>query len=213
VVAVFTDGTLRQAAQTVPNGGWSGWSNLGGVALRGNVALARNADGRLEAFAVGGDGVVYNIWQQVPNGQGGWSPWSSLADKALPSIANIATISSNEGRIYVFLMGADGAVSYRAQASPNGPWANTVHLGGQGLLWPCVVGMNPDGRLEIFVTGGDHAVHNRWQVDRSQPEAWSDWVNLGARDLHAGISAGADHTGELVLYVVGGDGALYRGPR
>jgi hypothetical protein len=213
IVAVFGDGALHDIWQTAPNGNWSGWASLGGVALQGNVALAGNADGRLEAFVVGGDGVAYHIWQQSPNGQGGWSGWANLADPSLPPAADLEAIRASDGRLYVFLMRNDGAISYRAQVAPNGGWAGPVHLFGHDLRWPCAIGLNPDGRLEAFVIGGDRHLYNRWQIDQARPDQWSDWVNLGGRDLHAGIAVGPDHLNELVLYVIGGDGQLYRGPR
>lgn len=213
IAAVFGDRVLYHVAQVTPNGGWGNWASLQGHDLQGSVSLARNADGRLEAFAIGGDGVVYHIWQQGPNGQGGWSGWASLADPSLPAITNLTAVPGGDGRLYAFLMRSDGAVSYRAQVAPNSGWAPPVHLFGQSLLWPCAVGLNPDGRLEIFVIGGDRHLYNRWQIDVAQPDAWSQWVNLGGRDLHAGIAVGADHSDELVLYVIGGDGQLYRGPR
>lgn len=210
---MFKDGALHDVWQTAANGAWSGWANLQGHDLQGNVSLARNADGRLEAFAIGGDGVVYHIWQQSPNGRDGWSGWASLRDPSLPAITNLTTVVASDGRLYAFLMRSDGAVSYRAQETPNGGWAAPVHLFGHDLRWPCAVGLNPDGRLEIFVIGGDQHLYNRWQVGVAQPDVWSQWINLGGRDLHAGIGVGPDHAGELVLYVVGGDGQLYRGPR
>jgi hypothetical protein len=61
--------------QTAPNGGWGNWSTLAGHDLR-ELALGRNADGRLELFALGGDHYVYHIWQIAPNG--GWGNWSFL---------------------------------------------------------------------------------------------------------------------------------------
>lgn len=213
IAAVFGDRVLYHLGQVTHSGGWGNWASLQGHDLQGNVSLARNADGRLEAFAIGGDGVVYHIWQQGPNGQGGWSGWANLADPSLPRITNLTAVPGGDGRLHAFLMRSDGAVSYRAQVTPNGGWAPPVHLFGHDLLWPCAVGLNPDGRMEVFVIGGDQHLYNRWQISAAQPDVWSQWVNLGGRDLHAGIGVGADHSGELVLYVIGGDGQLYRGPR
>ncbi len=134
VVAVWGDGALHDAWQTAPNGGWSGWASLAGHDLHGEVTLGQNAGGRLEAFVVGGDGVVYNRWQLGPNGQGGWSDWSSLRDPSLPRIADLAAANGADGRLFVFLMQSNGALSYRAQAGPNAGWAAPVHLQGHDLL-------------------------------------------------------------------------------
>jgi hypothetical protein len=44
-------------------GGWSGWVPLGGR-ITTNPAVARNHDGRLEAFARGTDNALHHIWQK-----------------------------------------------------------------------------------------------------------------------------------------------------
>src|SRR6266508_3900860 len=70
-----------------------------------------------------------------------------------------------------------------------------------------------DGRLFVFVIGGDRQVYNRWQTDPAAPDTWSDWSSLGRRQIQAGIGLGATPTRELELFVIGGDGKLYRRPR
>lgn len=47
-----------------------GWASLGGV-ITSNIAVGRNADGRLEVFARGTDNAVWHRWQVRPNN--GWS--------------------------------------------------------------------------------------------------------------------------------------------
>ena len=55
-------------------GGNFGWAN---------VVAGKNTDGRLEVFAVGADGQMYNKWQLAPNG--GWSSgWASLGGSLNP---------------------------------------------------------------------------------------------------------------------------------
>ncbi|KAH6715963.1 peptidase S8/S53 domain-containing protein [Leptodontidium sp. MPI-SDFR-AT-0119] len=67
--------------QTTPNGAWSGWYNQlpdtsgGPVPVDGSVALAPNADGRLEMAMLGFDSAVWHIWQTAVNN--GWSAPSS----------------------------------------------------------------------------------------------------------------------------------------
>lgn len=40
------------------------------------IAVAKNADGRLELFALGGDHFIYHKWQETPNGD--WGDWFFL---------------------------------------------------------------------------------------------------------------------------------------
>src|SRR5262245_55911094 len=58
-----------------PGGNWGNWSATGGFGAVGwqQMAVASNADGRLELFGlVGGD--VYHLWQTTPGGS-----WSSAS--------------------------------------------------------------------------------------------------------------------------------------
>jgi hypothetical protein len=84
VFAVAAGGMISHAWQTAPNGGWSGWANTGGPAAgftNDSPAVATNADGRLEVYAVGSDRDLYHVWQTAPNG--GWSSWVTLGRPTL----------------------------------------------------------------------------------------------------------------------------------
>ncbi|HEX4883612.1 MAG TPA: C1 family peptidase, partial [Casimicrobiaceae bacterium] len=54
---------------------WSGWATQGGV-LTSDIAVDRNADGRMELFVRGTDNALWHKWQVAPNSP--WSGWSSL---------------------------------------------------------------------------------------------------------------------------------------
>ena len=83
------------AWQVHPNGDWSSWSQLGNQQGT-KVAVANNADGRLEVFVIGPDERLYHIWQTAPNN--GWSGWASLGGK----MKDIAVANNADGRIEVF---------------------------------------------------------------------------------------------------------------
>lgn len=46
--------------------------------IRPHLAAAANADGRLEVFAMGMDGALWNDWQTAPS-SGPWSGWNRVA--------------------------------------------------------------------------------------------------------------------------------------
>lgn len=83
---VFTrqeGGTLEHRWQTnpAPDGRWSStWTPLytGSPLLIGDPAVASNADGRLEVFALFGDGTIRCAWQNVADNDDHWSAWLSL---------------------------------------------------------------------------------------------------------------------------------------
>jgi hypothetical protein len=60
---------------------WSGWADLGapaGVTALDQSVVARNADGRLDLYALEIDGALWHI-RQDPTMANGWSAWSSLS--------------------------------------------------------------------------------------------------------------------------------------
>ena len=68
-----------------------------------------------------------------------------------------------------------------------------------------VVAPSADGRLELFLRGGDHNVYHAWQTSASN--GWSDWVSEGAEG--GGFIAGApglakNGDGRLEIFAVTG---------
>ena len=89
-------------------------------------SVQQNADGRLEAFAVGTDNGLWHIWETTPNG--GWSGWASLGGV----ITSEPTVGRNaDGRLEVFARGTDNALWHIWQTAPSaGPWSGWASLGG-----------------------------------------------------------------------------------
>ncbi|GAB3943042.1 hypothetical protein GCM10027614_31100 [Micromonospora vulcania] len=55
---------------------FSNWAGLGGNDLTTDLAVSANADGRLQAFVIGGNGALYSTWQTTTSGP--WSAWTNL---------------------------------------------------------------------------------------------------------------------------------------
>jgi len=77
-------------------------------------AVARNADGRLEAFAIASqqdsaEGRLYDIWQTSAGG-GGWSGWNDLGGK----LNSPPTVGLNrDGRLGAWISPIDKRLSMR----------------------------------------------------------------------------------------------------
>ena len=70
------------------------------------------------------------------------------------------------------------------------------------------VGRNADGRLEVFVIGGNGALYRQWQT--TPGGAWSNWDHRGGDQLvGSNLAVAKNRNGELEVFVIGGDGALY----
>ncbi len=178
-------GGIFNISQVFPNGGWrDGWLSKDRPSLNVRIKLhvvGKNADGRLEIFALGDDNALWHIWQVTPND--GWSEWKTLGTPARDtSLTDQFTVGRNkDGRQEVFAVGNEGSVWQVWQTAPNGGWSDWEELGeplvGIRRSDRITVGSNEDGRQELFVIGRDDALFHIWQV---APNAgWSDWKSLG----------------------------------
>ena len=146
--------------------GWSGWGSLGGQLEGGSPVVGRNADGRLEVFALGQTPTgpeLSHIWQDAGSPTG-WSDWASLGSAPGQFMSALDVGQNADGRLEVFtrvgLMSS--GVSWHIWQDPASAtaWSGWDNLGsppggvGAHLL---VVGRNGDGRLERRVGPGTGA--------------------------------------------------------
>ena len=160
-------------------GGWGQWESLQTLPVsepgQSSPPVVRaNQDGRLEVFLTSGDGTLWHRWQVFPS-QDVWNPeWRSLGkptgQTGEASFAYPAVGINNDGRLEAFINGSDKALWHIWQA-PNGPndgWSNWASLGIPPNLtsvgFTPSVGVNADGRLEVFITGSDNTLWHIWQV-------------------------------------------------
>jgi hypothetical protein len=196
------------------------------VKLTGTCAAGKNADGRLEVFAIGDDGVLYHIWQTVPNATLiGWSAWAALGNGYAVGSSGPAVGVNADGRLEVFAEGSEGYLYHAWQTAPNGTendWSTRAHFpalagGGVGVVRPAVAASS-DGRMELFgVSSFDGTLQHVWQVAANN--GWSHWFshgpdsgglevgNVGPESLRPVLGAGQD--GRLELFATGSDGNIY----
>ncbi|SCZ61353.1 hypothetical protein SAMN02982990_01700, partial [Photorhabdus luminescens] len=81
---------------------------------------------------------------------------SSIAMSSIVSVTNKPAVSRNlDGRLEVFVRGADNALWHIWQTAPNSDWSNWQSLGNTITSNPAVYA-NADGRLEVFARGADN---------------------------------------------------------
>jgi hypothetical protein len=201
VFAISPGGTLQHIWQTSPDDGWSEWEDLSappGAALTAGLAVDRNADGRLEVFAVATDGALWHVWQEAPNS--GWSDWDDLGSPAGLTTAELTVGQNQDGRLEVFAI-ADNTLWHRWQTAAGGAWDDWSSLGapaGGVAVGAPAVGQNADGRLEVFAVESGAAVWHIWQT--SPNDDWSDWDTLGGAP-EAGPAVGQNEDGRLEVFV------------
>src|SRR5690348_7600161 len=89
------------------------------------MAVARNADGRLEVFVTGAEGPLLHVWQEAPNSD--WSHWQSLGGR----VAGAPGVGRNlDGRLEVFTINPDdGGLWHIFQTAPSNGWSEWFSLG------------------------------------------------------------------------------------
>jgi hypothetical protein len=200
-VGLMSTGALWHIWQTAPNGGWSGWDNLGGGIGPHFVDVGQNADGRLEVFAVNTIGEAIHIWQLAPGG--GWGAWGGLGSPAGVSLI-LAVVGANaDSRLEVFAVGTDNALWHAWQTAPNGGWSGWDSLGSPAGVHAGEprVGRNADGRLEVFAVGSNAV----WHIAQTAAGAgWGSWDSLGTPPGATFLGApavGQNADGRLELFV------------
>jgi hypothetical protein len=226
VAVVGGDGAVWHRWQTAPNNDWSSrWESFGELDDQRAIAwlvLARNADGRLEVFVpanndAGDKRAVWHRWQTAPNGR--WSKWDSLGEPPGGFSGPLAVGANADGRLELFapeaLSGRNQQIWQRWQRTPGDDdwwkWFSPDTAGSGELLTSVpVVARNADGRLELFVVGGDGAVWQRWQLTPNGK--WSSWKSMGSRaGGFADLGVGRNADGRLELFLRTPDtGGLYQ---
>jgi hypothetical protein len=167
---------------------WTPFQYLGGFVRQ--IKAARDADGRVEVFAIGSDNSVWHMTQSLT---GAWSGWQALGGWA----RQIDVGTNADGHLEVFAIGADYAMWHTWQAAPNSAvWTGWYSFG--GYVKQIAVGRDLDRRLEVFAINANNGVSNIWQLTGG---GWSGWNNgLGGFVKQIAISNEAD--GRLDLFAV-----------
>jgi hypothetical protein len=141
--------------------------------------------------------------------------WSSLGTPGPQSGSSASpTVAHNaDGRLEVFLQTQDGTVWHIRQTSPGAGWSTWVSLNkpanvSNGSL--TAVGMNADGRLEIFIVDNGVLWHT-WQTTAGG-DWYNSWFSSGrpsGAGLQMGLTVVSNTDGRLEAFGGGSDGALW----
>lgn len=180
VFARTIDGKTCLMRQTAINGGWTGWTDLGGTTASDPVTATNTLKGT-SVFARFSDGNLYYRMQSIPNGT--WSDWAGLGG---PVLGKPAIGKSPDGRLDVFCRMPDGSIQHKWEATGGG-WQSWESLGGSSAGDP-VVALTWEGREELYARGTDNLLYWRYQLNNG---SWSGWASLG------GPIAGQPATGRM----------------
>lgn len=139
--------------------------------------VERNADDRLEVFAIGTDSALYHSFQIAARADSPFSPWLPLDPGP---VSDLAVARNTDGRLEVFYV-SNGRIHHRWQIAPNRDWADgrgTIALDAP-VQQPRMLRTAPDreGRLMLFCVAGDGLVWHAWQ-QRPNDGPWLGWLLL-----------------------------------
>ena len=181
-------GKIWHFSQTEPNKGWSDWRLFGRPSdniVPSDVWVGHNADGRIDVFATCYDYSIgryslWHKWQITPSNA--WTGWDKIGNlnELDGGYGSVAVGQWGNGRLEIFALGRNNEIWHTYQTAPNKSWASWRELTREQLpsdskLSNPAVGLNEDGRMEVFI----HAV----QRTHAPPDAelrtlyhiWWEW--------------------------------------
>lgn len=193
--AVGKDGKLHSAAQAGRGGHWTDWDDHGGD-LIGRPAIALGANGAVSVFARNSQREVVMSTQGTAGA--GWSEWKGLGGSMAddPVVVTLA-----DGVVVLLAVGDDQQLYSMERPGEGGNWSD---LGGDFVGTPAI-GLNPNGRLEVFVRDTAGAIHTAEQ--QSAHGGWSAWTDLGG-ELEGDPVAISRPDGACTLFAIGRDGDM-----
>jgi choline dehydrogenase-like flavoprotein len=168
-------------------------------------AVAQNADGRLEVFAAGPEGLLGHAWQLMPSGYSGWAAWD---DFEIPISSSPAVVLNTDGHLEVLAAAPDGLLGHVWQLGASGHegWS-AWHGFGITIEGAPVAVRNADGRVEVFALRPDGLLGHVWQLSPSGDAGWSAWDTFGI-PISSPPAVIKNGDGRLELFAAGPDGLL-----
>ena len=178
--------------------------------LFGTPALFFNEDRRLELFVMGTNQVLYQIWQQTPNG-----PWSGWYNAGNATYQPPGLCGTENKRLEVFVGG--GGLTHKWQTAINNGWSAWVNHGSPPAFEAAIGAPTPvlcTRNDHIYVFATDEARGSGiWYIEQLAPndDNFSGWNLLGnPHDTTvAGPPGDGENDGLIQLFAVGADNAIW----
>ncbi|WP_160164529.1 CHAP domain-containing protein [Pedosphaera parvula] len=129
---------------------------------------------------------------------------------------NPCVARTSDGRLELFAVDLSGNMTHNYQTSPGGSWAGWTLLGTASNLFATnsfpAVGVNADGRLELFAVASSGVINHIWQkvAGSSAATNWSSFTAFSSSvSPTAKLAVGNWANGVQDLFVIGTDGVLY----
>lgn len=202
-------GSVWHWRQATPGGAWQAPVNIGGGPILSNLAVAANADGRIEVFGVGRTGRdIVTSYQTSVNGP--YSPWVSLGNPngTTGQCTGAPIVGVNaDGRLEVFAKNSGGGVSSTYQTAPNAGFSPWVDFGGGPDIQevPAVLTL-PNGDMMLFASARTGV---QWWPQRTPNAGWAAPTLLAGESVTSAVSAALNADGRPEFFYRTTAGAVH----
>ncbi len=157
------------------------------------VALARNADGRLAMYGVNIEGTMFARYQTHPNSST-WTEWQSSVE---PSWYSVCAETDGLPHLKVVGLRRNTEIWHRSQTFPN-LHSYSMWRGIDGLANTCA--MASDGaKLELFVTNGQGHLYRRTQTAPGSA-GFTPWAPVSGAQVLRRLAAERNGEGLVELF-------------
>ncbi|MFG2196105.1 tectonin domain-containing protein [Streptomyces sp. NPDC048639] len=167
----------------------------------GALAVARNGDGRLEAFASDSNDQMWHR-QQVSADSPEWSEWKPFGGV----LRSVAAEANEDGRLELWGVNSSGEIFHRWKTTANSDIWSAWEKVPASPLKSVAVGRNGDGRLEVFATNAASETFAMSQVSKNT-NVWSGWKPFGGALRSLSVERQAD--GRLELWGIDNSGKAF----
>lgn len=218
VFVVGPDSSIYHAYQKVPGSSaatnWSAFSIVSSsrVNQTAKLEVGKWANGALELFVIGTDGLLYHNYQTTAGNSTSWSGFYILGGE-WDENADVSIAKENDGRLDVFVIDGQGNLHNSYQTANNSTSWSVWHSLASVVPVDArtAVARDANGRLNVFVIGTDGVCYYRRETAANSPTSWTSWASLGTKTWQTDAKPviAKDQNGSLEVFIVGTDQHLY----
>jgi hypothetical protein len=183
-------GTVRFQQQVAVNSGWTAMASFDGAGSP-DMEVAREADGRLGVFALGGGDRAVYYRTQTSAGATTFTAWTNLG-AGTPGSTDMEVGQYADGRLVVFTLGGDKTIWARTETTPGGGFGAWESHGGASNMMRvtsqggriALVSYTTVGTLYVREQPAANAAFGNWSFAGQQPIADLDVTRLYDGRLH-----------------------------
>jgi hypothetical protein len=217
LVASDVDGGVWIARWT-PNryvNNWDRWRRvLADIGSTRPIGVVSRSASRLDIVTANASGAIYTGGWHEPSNNGVWGGWWRIRDHVAKGNAPVTVVARDSGKLDVFSVRNDGAVSTAAwdHGVADGAWRGWWSVAGGTTVpggWVTAVSRAPN-KLDVFMVGNDGGVYTAAWEHGVAGGAWRGWWRV--RDMIAVpgsyVAAVARDPEKLDIFAVRTDGAI-----